>query len=146
MFVCHLAHILVTCLSFSKNMMVFVCSFAGTTTGALLSLGDLRKPDVAVCRGRPKGRDKTVIGLPKRRHRDGPQKFRHQLPSEREKGTILCFSFRRCSVSYIMIIPTGTAMHDGKTVVTNKQNAIILKILRLLVISHTSIIDNIVDT
>ena len=40
-------------------------------------------------KGRPKGRDLTVIGLPKRQKRDGPVKFLHKLPLERELGTIL---------------------------------------------------------
>ena len=40
-------------------------------------------------KGRPKGRDQTVIGLPKRQKRDGPVKFLTKLPVERELGTVL---------------------------------------------------------
>ena len=56
-------------------------------------------------RGRPKGRELTVVGLPKRRHRDGPKKFWPQRPSEREKGTILCFSFFLVDYSFVVVIP-----------------------------------------
>ena len=37
-------------------------------------------------RGRPKGKELTGIGLPKRRKRDGTQKFRMRLPREHESN------------------------------------------------------------
>ena len=52
-----------------------------------MRVADLKKPPVKRTRGRPKGRDLTAIGLPKRRRRDGPQKFRVRPPLEREKGS-----------------------------------------------------------
>ena len=86
-------------------MTVFDCSFAVSTTAAPFSLGHLKLPPTLASRGRPKGQELTVVGLLKRRHRDGPQKFWPQRPSEREKGTILCFSFFSVDYSFVVVIP-----------------------------------------
>lgn len=39
-------------------------------------------------RGRPKGADKTVLGLPKKKSRKGPTPFSRMAPQDKEKGTI----------------------------------------------------------
>ena len=58
------------------------------SAAAPISVSDVKMPPVKRERGRPRGRELTAIGLPKRRRRDGPQKFRLRPPSERERGTI----------------------------------------------------------
>ena len=59
----------------------------------LEALKTLKMPPIMRKRGRPKGAELTAIGVPKRRKRDGPQKFLMQLPIERERGICLFFIF-----------------------------------------------------
>ena len=50
------------------------------------ALKNLKMPPIVRKRGRLKGAELTVIGVRKRRKRDGPQKFLTQLPTESERG------------------------------------------------------------
>ena len=53
----------------------------------LTALGEVKLPPKLRKRGRPKGADQTVIGLPKKRHRGNkPVPFLKKLPSDKEKG------------------------------------------------------------
>ena len=61
-------------------------------------------PPVMRKRGRPKGGDLTVIGLPKRRRCNGPQKFRCLQPSMREKGTASPLLCNLCNLFHLHCI------------------------------------------
>ena len=57
-------------------------------------LGDLaivKMPPKLWKRGRPKGADKTVIGLAKKRRRLGPVPFVKKMPLEKEKSKLTRF-------------------------------------------------------
>ena len=58
-----------------------------------LDLSQVSMPLKVRKRGRPKGADKTVIGLPKRkRPTNKPVPFLRRTPQEREKGLSISFS------------------------------------------------------
>ena len=52
----------------------------------LATLKRMKLPPRKKRKGRPRGAAQTVIGLPKKRKRDGPVKFLTKLPTERELG------------------------------------------------------------
>ena len=62
-----------------KQILTYLQNFIG-------NMAKIKMPPKLRKRGRPKGAEKTIIGLPKKRRRIGPVPFIKKIPLEKEKS------------------------------------------------------------